>query len=91
MSIKTNSPSNQTQQQQQTSSDVEMARPLVNTAATDSGTPRNAVSSPRARVASPTKQMQEQKAAHSKVVSSCVLYSFCSVSMVLTNKSLASR
>lgn len=31
------------------------------------------------------------KAASAKVVTACTMYSFCSVSMVLTNKSLASR
>lgn len=32
-----------------------------------------------------------EKAATHKVLSACTMYSFCSVSMVLTNKSLASR
>lgn len=33
---------------------------------------------------------ESQKAGGAKVISSCAMYSFCSVSMVLVNKSLAS-
>lgn len=91
MSIKTDLP-NESQQQ---SKDVEMQRPLVNTSSTENSasphtTPRatHVVTSPSAH----SKQEQDsQQAAHSKVISSCLMYSFCSVSMVLTNKSLASR
>ena len=32
-----------------------------------------------------------KQAANTKVVSACAMYTFCSVTMVLTNKSLASR
>lgn len=108
MSIKTNnSPTasgDSSSKAQQQTTDVEMARPLVNGIthhAEHSSTPR-AVASPHNRtVTSPsntninttttTHEHDNSKAAHSKVVSSCLLYSFCSVSMVLTNKSLASR
>jgi GDP-mannose transporter len=106
MSIKTNnSPTasgDSSSKAQQQTTDVEMARPLVNGIthhAEHSSTPR-AVASPHNRtVTSPsnttinttaTHEHDNSKAAHSKVVSSCLLYSFCSVSMVLTNKSLAS-
>jgi hypothetical protein len=99
MSIKTDLPSESSQQQQ---SDVELARPLVNgndSSAAAVASPRNAHTPRGTRVASPqnksaaaaAQEHDNSKAAHSKVVSSCLMYSFCSVSMVLTNKSLASR
>ncbi len=40
----------------------------------------------------PTKDAYpEKKGSSGKALSSCLLYTFCSVSMVLVNKSLASR
>jgi hypothetical protein len=60
--------------------DVEMA-PLMTTTASNAETPTSAAA--RAEAA--------DQAALSKVLYACAMYSFCSVSMVLTNKSLASR
>lgn len=60
--------------------DVEMA-PLVNQEPPPPETPTSAAAA----------QDAAEKAALAKVLSACGMYSFCSVSMVLTNKSLASR
>jgi hypothetical protein len=64
--------------------DVEMMAPLM-----------NGKESPTSVVAATTTTdmitvERERKAATSKVLMACGMYSFCSVSMVLTNKSLAS-
>lgn len=59
--------------------DVEMA-PLVHQEPPPPETPTSAVAA----------QDAAEKAALAKVLSACGMYSFCSVSMVLTNKSLAS-
>ena len=37
------------------------------------------------------KSYYDEAAKHGKIISACTFYSFCSVSMVLVNKSLASR
>ena len=39
----------------------------------------------------PLDDKKKQGGGNSKAISSCALYAFCSVSMVLVNKSLASR
>jgi hypothetical protein len=62
--------------------DVELA-PLVTDHTEDSGTP----SKPSVSVSATSLTA----GASGKVLYACTLYSFCSVSMVLTNKSLASR
>lgn len=63
--------------------DVEMAPLMTNTIGSSSAeTPTSAAARAESAV---------DQAALSKVLYACSMYSFCSVSMVLTNKSLASR
>ena len=65
--------------------DPEMQRPLVETPSEAPEKPKGGVSTVSVGAAS------SSSGSAGKAITSCLMYSFCSVSMVLVNKSLASR